>query len=629
MIHRYQLLCKIANRLSYERNRLWRVVPLKLLMSWKARCLKNSGNLMPDVSGIVGNVCLDSLDDSEKCAIIDSASKVLRGEYDLLGSGSVYMPGPDWHCDFKSGFTWHEKFYRGLRGVAPQNADIKVPWELSRSHHLLWLGEAYLLTGKEEYAAEVVRQLNDWIERNPLMYSVNWTCAMDVAIRAINWIYALSFIQASGCLDDAFVAKVQRSLFEHGFFIWHNLEKNIPDSNNHYFSDIVGLLYLGRLFRDTKCGAKWWKFGIAEFYKELRSQTLPSGANYERSVSYHRLMTELASYPIYMLKRAKVNVPEDIEYRVYGMYRYVAHYTKPNGMAPLVEDNDNGRLLPFVERDFRDHGYLNDVDSAENRIIAADIGCAYTCNEASCVGDYRDAGNLIMRNREAYLFVTNGRRGCNVPDELSKRGVHTHNDLLSFELALGHDDLILDPGAYLYTSDVKSHIEFRSTRKHNTIIVDGEEQHLFPGQAFVSVLNSIPQYLKIVEDGVVGEYTTIKGRLWHERAFSWHNNSLVINDRLEKAGSGHSATMSFHLAPGIVAIKRDDLFAISTEHYDVELKCDSDTIIDSRIIEDTVSTSYGILQKSTTIEIDLNFDNATNITTYITWKNKLIDHNEH
>ena len=209
-----------------------------------------------------------------------------------------------------------------------------------------------------------------------------------------------------------------------------------------------------------------------------------------------------------------------------------------------------------------------------------------------------------------------------MPDEKIKRGVHTHNDLLSFELALGHDDLIIDPGAYLYTPDVKSHIEFRSTRKHNTIVVDGEEQHLLPGKAFVSVLNSIPQYLKIVEDGVVGEYTTIKGKLRHERAFSWLENCLVINDDLEKVGSGHSAPMSFHLAPGNVAEKKGNIFAISTEHYDVELKIVGETIIDSRIIEDTVSPSYGVLQKSITIEVVLNFDNAATIATIISWNNK-------
>jgi len=36
------------------------------------------------------------------------------------------------------------------------DADVKVPWELSRHQHFVTLGQAFVLTGDEKYAREFV-----------------------------------------------------------------------------------------------------------------------------------------------------------------------------------------------------------------------------------------------------------------------------------------------------------------------------------------------------------------------------------------------------------------------------------------------------------------------------------------
>lgn len=87
-------------------------------------------------------------------------------------------------------------------------------------------------------------------------------------------------------------------------------------------------------------------------------QVLPSGVNYEKSVSYHRLMTELLVYPYYMLVRTEEQVPIEIKERLSMMIVYVLSYTKPNGKSPMIADNDNGRFLPFIPREFQCHAYL-------------------------------------------------------------------------------------------------------------------------------------------------------------------------------------------------------------------------------------------------------------------------------
>jgi hypothetical protein len=56
-------------------------------------------------------------------------------------------------------------------------------------------------------------------------------------------------------------------------------------------------------------------------------------------------------------------------------------------------------------------------------------------------------------------------------------GAHAHNDQLSFELALGEQPLIVDPGSYVYTADAGARNAFRATRAHSTLSVGGTEQN--------------------------------------------------------------------------------------------------------------------------------------------------------
>ena len=74
-------------------------------------------------------------------------------------------------------------------------------------------------------------------------------------------------------------------------------------------------------------------------------------------------MTEFAMYPYYMLERVGANVPEIVRQRLVHMVQYVKLNAMPNGKAPMVADNDDGRFLPFVPRDFREHLFLTDSNS--------------------------------------------------------------------------------------------------------------------------------------------------------------------------------------------------------------------------------------------------------------------------
>ena len=63
-------------------------------------------------------------------------------------------------------------------------------------------------------------------------------------------------------------------------------------------------------------------------------------------------------------------------------------------------------------------------------------------------------------------------------------GGHAHNDQLSLTLRIDGEDIIVDPGTYLYTPLPERRNEFRATAAHFTIQKEGMEQNPWhPGRA--------------------------------------------------------------------------------------------------------------------------------------------------
>lgn len=605
----------LKKRFSSVRNRLWKYIDIGDLSMHGYKTFADEDTFKSRLNALLGVFAppiLECISLEEKSVILKSASQALQHNFDLLGSGLTKLDPIDWHVDFKCGKKWDKKYYREIRSI--KGADIKVPWELSRGQHLLWLGEAYLLTDEKKYAKEIVDEINWWIDDNPFMYSVNWTCAMDVGFRAVNWMFALNMISKSDYLNATFVDKVSHSLWQHAFFIRNNLENAIPYSNNHYAADIVSLLYLGAFFKWTTKGEKWYRFALNEYYRETLRQVLPSGAHYERSISYHRMMTEMLSYPQYMLRRLEEKIPEKVVERVGNMYDFIYAYTKPNGLSPLIADNDDGRFIPFVSRDFRNHSYLNEKKSIENRFVSAGMGVLFS-SASQKQGLFKDVGVAIVRRGNNYMFINNGGYSKCPKESDTFIATHTHNDLLSFELCIKGADFLVDAGTYLYTSSEKDRNSFRSTTKHNTVVVDDEEQNGFP-MAFALKRNVHVGELMEDKNGVYrGNYTTIDGLMNHCRIFESKDEEIVIKDILKKKGQGHEAKLYFHLAEGVDALIENN--AIKT-NQGVSISFNIDPL-NIEICDDTISPSYGVLINSKTIEVTYCFDNEAIFVSRIKW----------
>jgi heparinase II/III-like protein len=407
---------------------------------------------------------LAGLDGEARGRLISRAEAVVAHRFDLLGSGPVELgPEIDWSLDFKSGRSWPRAHRSRIVEFHFDDSDIKVPWELSRCQHLPLLGAAFRLSGERRYLDELGAQLESWIDANPVEIGANWLCTMDVAIRAGNWVAAL-VIAAPEAADEPWAQRVAESLLMHGRFIRSHPEYS-EARTNHYLSDVVGLLPVAALFAGGSEGAAWLDWATEELIAEMEHQVQADGCGHEASIPYHRLVGELFVCGTRAADALRPgSFPRWYRERLARMLEFVAAYTRPDGLAPQVGDNDDGRFLPLGEygnQGFRSHLHL--FSQAERPY-----------EPATRSADFPAGGYYVMRHGGLYAIVRCGDTG------MHGKGGHAHNDQLSFELCFGQHPLIEDPGTYTYYTDEELRMRFRSTAFHSTLRIDGAEQNELP-----------------------------------------------------------------------------------------------------------------------------------------------------
>jgi hypothetical protein len=524
---------------------------------------------------------------------IAAAERFLRHEFDLLGSGPYVPLDPDrparadyrpidWHLDpvrqlrYPRGFP-HRSW--DLYQMRPANADVKYPWELSRCQHWTTLGQAYRLTDDDRFAIEMSRQLDDFMEANPVGRGVNWTCTMDVGLRGVSWAIGLDLVRTSPALDDAFWMRAYAALYDHGVFIGENLENTYEVTSNHLLSNLVGLLFLAGVFADLPQGSEWNRFARSTLEHEMTVQILADGADYESSIPYHRLVTELFLGSVRLAEHQRTPMSTACRNRLRDMVSFFAAVTRPDGLMPQVGDADDGRLHRFdgsgtaSPQDGRHIFGPAAVmfDQPAWMELAGDAGPWETAwwgldvnafspprgRVESVSRVFPHAGIAVARSTSGhYLLVTNGVVGTN------GFGNHKHNDQLSFEYHHGGTPVIVDPGSYVYTSDADTRNRFRSTAYHNTVAVDGVEQNELRPTFLFRLFEMSNAETVAFEDGAevveyVGRhhgYERLPEPVCHERwfRFSKSNGGLLIVDRFTGQGT-HTLRWHFHLAPGIGA----------------------------------------------------------------------------
>lgn len=530
---------------------------------------------------------LSQKDVSYRTRVTEKADRLCKNILPILGHGPMNVGKEiDWLRDYSSGLRWPQAYAYDIDFIDPDRpSDVRSVWELNRLHFLVFLGKAFRVTGDDRFVFKLMSLFNSWQRENPVGYSVNWIYSINVAIRAISMIWAIQLCLRSRALTERFLIHYLGSLISHGRYIIRNLEYS-DRRGNHYLANVVGLIYLGIYLHEYPEAQKWLKYGIDALETEMRLQVLDDGASYEKSVSYHRFVTEMFLSALLMLERNGYHLSVTFKTKLERMLEFVHGYLMPDGTAPLFGDNDEARVHWLGEQSINDHRYLLATGAAyfqrsdfkriagrfwEESAWLLGMAGIKRFDQLEAPADYEktnqsaafhSGGFFVMRHGSSHLMVDCGDIG------MGGRGGHGHADTLSFTLVMHGEQILVDPGSSKYTADWDMRIWTTGSAAHNVILIDGEERA--PRRPYgLRTLTNIPAELigwesDIEEDRFEGAqygYQRLTQPVEHLRMirFKKEENKFRIVDELR--GDGHHKIESMlHFSPELTVVANDHCF---------------------------------------------------------------------
>lgn len=553
--------------------------------------------------------------------VLGAANEVMKGQVSLLGSGLLILSDPiDWQKDMKSNLSWEFAHFSKIdTHDLDRPSDIKFPWELSRMQWLIPVVQAWQVTGDDRYARKVRDVLEGWWIGNPTEWGVNWACTMEPAMRIISWIWFFQILGSSpSWSDERFRFRFIQSVFLHTFFVRRNLE--LSDVNgNHLIADALGLA-VGGAFLGSGVGLKWAAVGQRILVREISEQVFPDGVDFEASLPYHRFVTECWYLAAVVIEDSGGKVPEHYRERLIKMGDFVRSYLKPDGMAPVIGDADDSRVLPFGGQTINDHRYLPYLIFQRWAPTRNDTGWSDSASEClwwwggapqqklrspemPLSRAFPEGGFYIMRSRQDYAILDCGDIG------LGGRGGHGHNDILSFELVLSGQTLFVDSGSYVYTADYGAMKQFRSTASHNAIRVNREEVNRFVSERMLwsMYFDAIPRLLVWEDDsewikfqGMHTGYQRLNPPTTVRRSFimSKQMNAVAWEDTVEPT-EGQEVEAFLHLAVGVdVAEQANNMVQLFAGEDSFVLEWEDCENWSFSIEDCLISPSYGVTRKS-------------------------------
>lgn len=477
----------------------------------------------------------------------------------------------NWHRDFSAGkdsplLHVARIDYRDFSRVG----DCKLVWEPNRHHQLVVLARAWRVTGDLRYAQKVRELMLSWIEANPFGFGMNWKSPLELAVRLINWIWALDLTRDA----DAFTEPEWRAVEDLCYLATWDVRRKLSrgsSANNHLIGEAAGVYVAAAWFADFPQAEEWRAHCKQLLEQEIEAQTYADGCTREHAFGYQFFVLQFAVFSLLAGRGIGEEFSARFLDRVHSMFRFLHEVARDTGAPPAVGDQDDGYVLDLGELP-GDAGPLIAVGGElfeDDELLGT--GPSETCFWISGrVAGGGAAGPAV--NAESVRFAASGyallRSGAASPAgrlavffDCAELGygpiaAHGHADALSCTVAVDGRPVIVDPGTYDYFTHPEWRAYFRSTRAHNTVELDGVSQSqslgpfLWGRRATARLLEWSDTPATTIACGEHDGYRGLASPVLHRRRLALDKTALrlSITDTLEGSGA-HTARWHFHLHP--------------------------------------------------------------------------------
>ncbi len=524
-------------------------------------------NERPNPAGIVDKRWYDSL--------LARAERIVEHRLDFFDLKDKYLGDPIiWNHDHKRGQDTPMTYcaFLDYRDVE-EAGDCKFVWEPNRHHQPVVLGRAWCLSGDIRFANAVVEQLDSWLNQNPYGVGMNWRSGLELGIRLINWAWALDLIKESKVIDDQLTNRILDSISRH---IWE-IDRNYSQGssiNNHLIGEAAGVFVAASYFGNLRNSSKWRAKSQAILNREILNQTFPDGGNMEQAIGYHLFVLQFFVVAGIVARACGHDFPESYWSRLEKKFEFIGVLSEGGDRLPAFGDGDDGYVLNigndplnikewlavgaalFERSDFKAWagGYAEPVEwllGTPGRQSFKSI--PEQQNKTSISRAFKDSGYYLLQHGEldstdriSVVF------DCG-PLGMGALAAHGHADALSFTLRAFGRDILVDPGTYDYFSYPEWRKYFRSTRAHNTIVIDGRDQSEMLG-LFLWGRRAKAECLSWQSSDVGGKvigkhdgYMYLGDPVIHKRMLDLDVKELVIRDDIIASGK-HEIEVFFHFA---------------------------------------------------------------------------------
>lgn len=440
-------------------------------------------------------------DETKWCNIlINKANKIKNHQLTFFDLKDCDLGHPiDWNCDHSIGkkvpIIYSPSIdYRDVHLVG----DCKLVWEPNRHHHLVVLGRAYRATGDKQYVLAIIEQLESWIKQNPFGKGINWRSPLELGIRLINWVWTIDLVRDSDCLSKEFLDSLYNSIYLHCWEITRKYSRG-SSANNHLVGEAAGIFIATSYFAWLPNADKWRQESLFILENEIRAQTYPDGCTREQALGYQFFVIQF--YLISGLVGRWISKEYSKGYwkLLENMVEFVSTLDEGGECLPMFGDRDDGYVLDLGSNPEDTKSLLAIAAILFNRTDFANQASTYSeparwllgkkgRNQFQSLKSPKEQ-NLSLQSKAfpdaGYYLLQSGNRGT--VDEISvffdcgelgfgSIAAHGHADALSFNLRVNGIDVLVDPGTYDYFTYPTWRNYFRSSRAHNTLVVDDVDQ---------------------------------------------------------------------------------------------------------------------------------------------------------
>jgi hypothetical protein len=476
----------------------------------------------------------------------EKANRILNGEilffnreWKKLGLNYDWITNPDTNFKYDNSKHWTE-----INDFDPNTGDIKYVWEKSRFTHLLTLIR-YDHNFGEDSSEFIFREIENWIDQNPINCGPNWICSQEISLRTIHWIFALDVYRNSEALTKKRYKKIINVIYWSFDHVFNNIHfSRIAVRNNHAITETLFLSICKFIFPEFDKSNLWSTKGRKWFLQEVDYQIYEDGSYIQFSMNYHRVLIQLLSFGIHVTEKFNHPLPHKTLEKSYKTLQFIYEMVQDeSGKTPNYGTNDGAIFFNLFDVDYTDHRpYISNLhflltgkhiyQAHQSPYFIEGISKKFNVlKKQHGIIRFDAGGYYILRDKNSFTFIRCGNH----------RDRPAQADNLHLDIWINGENIIEDAGSYKYNTDKETVNYFSGTRSHNTVQINDENQMLKGGRFIwyywsyarkspsITLQNNIFRF-----EGEINAFRYFSKNTSHKRRVSKELNTLdwTIEDQL-------------------------------------------------------------------------------------------------